>query len=68
MYFSVEHVEFGMALSKQRKIDGKRRVFQDKWTYQYFFIKQKVCLVYNSSEPVEVTKPHTPAKQCIDGV
>ena len=27
-----------MAVLKQRKIDGERRVFQDKWTYQYFFI------------------------------
>ena len=33
---------------KQRKIDGERRVFQDTWTDQYFFIAQKgnpVCLV-----------------------
>ena len=33
--FSVEHVEFEMAVLKQRKIDGKRRVFLDKWTDQY---------------------------------
>ena len=26
---------------KQRKIDGERGVFQDKWTDQYFFIAQK---------------------------
>ena len=66
MFFSVERVEFEMAFSKQRKIDGERRVFHDKWTDQYFFIAQKgnpVCLV--CSETVEVTKPHTPAKQCI---
>ena len=27
-----------MAVLKQRNIDGERRVFQDKWTDQYFFI------------------------------
>ena len=32
LFFSVERVEFEMALSKQRNIDGERRVFQDKWT------------------------------------
>ena len=26
---------------KQRKIDGERRVFQDTWTDQQFFIAQK---------------------------
>ena len=30
-----------MAVLKQRKIDGERRVFQDKWTDQYFFIAHK---------------------------
>ncbi len=30
-----------MAVLKQRKIDGKRRAFQDKWTHQCFFIAQK---------------------------
>ena len=30
-----------MAVLKQRTIDGERRVFQDKWTEQYFFIAQK---------------------------
>ena len=41
MFFSVERVEFEMAVLKQRTIDGERRVFQDKWTEQYFFIAQK---------------------------
>ena len=36
LIFSVEHVEFKMAVLKQRKIDGERRVFHDKWTDQYF--------------------------------
>ena len=36
LIFSVEHVVFEMAVLKQRKIDGERRVFQDKWTDQYF--------------------------------
>ena len=36
MFFSVKHVEFEMAVLKQRKIDGERHVFQDKWTDQYF--------------------------------
>ena len=30
-----------MAVLKQRQIDGERRVFQDKWTDQYFFIAHK---------------------------
>ena len=37
-----------MAVLKQRKIDGKRRVFRDKLTDQYYFKAQKeipVCLV-----------------------
>ena len=38
LFFSGERVEFEMALSKQRNIDGECRVFQDKWTNQYFFI------------------------------
>ena len=41
MFFSVERVEFELAVLKQRKVDGERRVFQDKWTDQYFFIAQK---------------------------
>ena len=41
MFFSVERVEFEMAVLKLRKIDGERRVFQDKWTDQYLFIAQK---------------------------
>ena len=41
MFFSVERVEFEMAVLKQRKIDGERRVFQDNWTDQYLFIAQK---------------------------
>ena len=32
MFFSVVRVEFELAVLKQRKIDGERRVFQDKWT------------------------------------
>ena len=34
-------VEFELDVLKQRKIDGERRVFPDKWTDQYFFIAQK---------------------------
>ena len=38
-----------MAVLKQRKIDGERRVFRDKLTDQYYFTKHKkeipVCLV-----------------------
>ena len=30
LFFSVERVEFEMAVLKQRKIDGERRVFQDE--------------------------------------
>ena len=41
LFFSVERVEFEMAVLKQRKIDGERRVFQDTWTDQYFFIAHK---------------------------
>ena len=41
MFFSVERVEFELAVLKHRKIDGERRVFLDKWTDQYFFIAQK---------------------------
>ena len=36
-----ERVEFEMAVLKQRKIDGERRVFQDEETHQYFFIAHK---------------------------
>ena len=42
LIFSVERVEFEMAVLKQRKIDGERRVFQDKWTDKYFFIAHKM--------------------------
>ena len=31
-----------MVVLKQRNTDGERRVFQDKWTDQYFFIAQKM--------------------------
>ena len=66
LFFSVERVEFEMDVLKQRKIDGERRVFHDKWTDQYFFITQKGNPVYLvCSETVEVAKPHTPAKQCM---
>ena len=46
LFFSVERVEFEMALLKQRKIDGDRRVFKDTWTGpgnpdHYFFIARK---------------------------
>ena len=41
LYFSVERVEFEMAVLKQRKIDGERHVFQDEETHQYFFIAHK---------------------------
>ena len=43
--FSVERVEFEMAVLKQRKIDGERRVFHDTWTDQYFFIAHTVGLI-----------------------
>ena len=39
--FSVERVEFEMAVLKQRKIDGERRVFQEEETHQHFFIAHK---------------------------
>ena len=42
MLFSVERVEFEMAVLKQKKIDDERNVLQDKWTDQYFFITQKM--------------------------
>ena len=45
LLFSVEGVEFEMAVLKQRKIDGERRVFQDKWTDQYFFIAKEFLWV-----------------------
>ena len=35
---SFRSIEFEMAVLKQRKIDGERRIFQDRWTDQYFFI------------------------------
>ena len=38
LFFSVERVEFEMAVLKQRKVDGERRVFQDEETHQHFFI------------------------------
>ena len=37
-YFRSIVSSFEMAVLKQRKIDGERRVFQDKRTEQYFFI------------------------------
>ena len=42
MFFSVERVEFEMAVLKQRKIDGERRVFHDEETHQYFLIAHKM--------------------------
>ena len=45
LVFSVERVEFEMAVLKQRKIDGERRVCQDKWTDQYFFIAKEFLWV-----------------------
>ena len=41
LFFSVERVEFEMAVLKQRKIDGERRIFQDGETDQYLFIAHK---------------------------
>ena len=41
LFFSVERVEFEVAVLRQRKIDGKRRVFQDEETHHYFFIAHK---------------------------
>ena len=35
-----------MAVLKQRKFDGERRVFQDTWTDQYFVIAQRGNPVY----------------------
>ena len=54
LIFSVERVEFEMAVLKQRKIDGEHRVFQDKWTSQYFFIAQgiPVGLVFSETSSV----------------
>ena len=34
LFFSVERVEFEMAVLKHRKIDGERRVFQDEETHK----------------------------------
>ena len=54
-----------MAVLKQRKIDGERRVFQDTWTDQYFFIAVKhtkgihvglVCSETTSSIPSHVDR------------
>ena len=62
LIFSVERVEFDMAVLKQRKIDGERRVFQDKLTDQYFFIAHKrnscglVCSETTSSIPSDVDR------------
>ena len=63
LFFSVERVEFEMAVLKQRKIDGERGVFQDKWTDQYFFIAHKrnscgflVCSETSSSIPSDVDR------------
>ena len=41
LFFSVERVEFLMAVLKQRKIDGERRVFQDEETHQKNVIAHK---------------------------
>ena len=63
LFFSVERVEFEMAVLKQRKIDGERRVFQDEETHQHFFIAHKrnssdlICSVTSSSRPP--TEPST---------
>ena len=60
LFFSVERVEFidlvefEVALSKCSEI-LMSRVFQNKWTYQYFFFARKsVCFV--CSETVALTK------------
>ena len=39
--FRSMRVKFEMAVLKQRKIDGERRVFRDKLTDQYYFKAQK---------------------------
>ena len=64
LFFSVERVEFEMAVLKQRKIDGERRVFQDEETHQHFFIAHKrnycdlICSETSSStEPSTVSAP-----------
>ena len=63
LFFSVERVEFEMAVLKQRNIDGERRVFQDQdeETHQHhFFIAHKrnscdlIC-----SETSSSTEPST---------
>ena len=60
LLFSVERVEFEMAVLKQRKIDGERRVFQDEETHQHFFTAHKrnscdlIC-----SETSSSTEPST---------
>ena len=46
LFFSVERVEFEMAVLKQRKIDGERRVFQDEETHQHFFIAHAIPTHY----------------------
>ena len=61
LFFSVvERVEFEMAVLKQIKISGERRVFQDEETHQYFFIAHNrnscgftlVCTETSSSRPI----------------
>ena len=48
-----------MSSSKKRKVDNESRVFQEKWTNDYFFIQIKekpMCLL--CSEPVSVMKEY----------
>ena len=54
-----------MAVLKQRKIDGERRVFQDEETHQHFFIAHKrhscdlICSETSSStDRQQVELPH----------
>lgn len=41
-----------MAFAKKRKVDNERRVFQETWTEDYFFVEvigKSVCLVCGES-------------------
>ena len=60
LFFSVERVEFEMAVLKHSKIDGERRVIQDEETHQHFYIahKRNSCdLICSETSPS--TEPST---------
>ena len=68
LFFSVERVEFEMAVLKQRKIDGERRVFQDEETHQHLFIAHKrnscdlICSETSSSKEPSTGGTPSPRK------